>query len=168
MFTIPSFGTGQTDVSPLCFEKHMKLEEKMKIRFMAALFAGILLTGFVAGCNSTPAATPDGGASGTATGVAPGHGGDVSVTITMENGKITAVELDLSSETPAMAGQVASRAPQDMINFNDPNIDNVAGSTVTSSAVREAAKSAVEQIKAAASSAPAPAPVVEETTEVVE
>jgi len=138
----------------------------MKIRSMIALFASVMLAGFVIACPSTPATTTsDSAVSGTATGTAPGHNGDVSVTVTMENGNITAVVLDVSMETPAMAGQVASRAPDEMIRFNSVDIDNIAGATVTTSAVREAAMSAVAQIRAGAAQASAPAPVVEEAAE---
>jgi len=135
----------------------------MKIRSMTALFASVLLAAFVVACGTGGggAAAAPGGASGTATGVAQGFGGEISVTVTMVDGAITAVEMDLSPETPSFAAPVESRAAGEMVRFNTANIDNVAGSTVTTSAVRAAAQSAVDQINAAA--AQAPAPVVEET-----
>jgi len=141
----------------------------MKIRSMTALFAGILLAGFAVACNSTPAAAPaGGGASGTATGTAQGFHGEVSVTITMVDGAITAVEMDLSNDTPNFAAMVEGTAANDMIRFNTYDIDTVSGATGTSGGVRAAAQSAVEQIRAAAAQASVAAPAVEESVETVE
>ena len=69
------------------------------------------------------------GYTGTQTASAKGMNGDVTVTITFENGVATA------------CGQAAAPTVADaIVAGNTPNVDAVSGSTVTSNAIMEAAK----------------------------
>jgi uncharacterized protein with FMN-binding domain len=123
----------------------------MKKTSKLAVLAGLAIAlAFLAACGGAPAALHGDGVSGTATGTAIGFNGEISVTITLTDGIITAVEMDLSIETPSFAAPVYARAPAEMIRFNSVNIDNVAGSTITVVAVREAAQNAIAAIIAAA------------------
>ena len=115
------------------------------------LIVGIitLVLGLVLGCatGANRVAEPfAGNPSGRATGTAPGYGGPVEVTVTMEAGFITEVVIRGDQETPAFAQPVFMRAPRDMVRDNSAQIDIIAGSTVTTQAVISAAQSAINQI----------------------
>jgi fumarate reductase flavoprotein subunit len=137
----------------------------MKIRTcIAALAAAAVLAGAFAACESAPreAAPIAGGASGTATGSAPGWGGEVTVTLTLVDGVITQAAVAGPNETPEFATRLLASAPGDMVRYNSPNIDVLAGSTVTSMAIRAAAQAAIDQIAAQAAAPEAAAPEAEE------
>ena len=87
--------------------------------------------------------------NGTATGSAPGFGGEVTVTLTLENGFITNVVARADNDTAMFADPVVTRAHNDMVRFNAPEIDAVSGATITSMAVNAAARDALNQIMAA-------------------
>ena len=82
----------------------------------------------------------------TATGTAKGFGGDVTVTITVENGKITAASAEGASETEGVGSVAVEQLPQQMVDSQTLEIDAIAGATVTSTAVVEAAKAAVSSL----------------------
>ena len=82
----------------------------------------------------------------TATGTAKGFGGDVTVTITVENGKITAASAEGASETEGVGSVAVEQLPQQMVDSQTLEVDAIAGATVTSTAVVEAAKAAVSSL----------------------
>lgn len=135
----------------------------MKIRLVTVLLASALAIGLaVAACGGSAPAAPAGEASGTATGEAPGYQGRmVSVTITMEAGKIVEVEMDVSTQTDGFGDQVPPVAREEMIRRNSATFDAVAGVTFTSEAVMAAAQSAIDQINAAWAAAAGSAPAEE-------
>jgi len=107
-----------------------------------ALFAGLLVSLLVlAGCAGK------GGPSGSATASADGFGGEVTVTVTMENGKITKVDADGPDETPGIGTRALMELPKQIVEENSTEINAVAAATVTSDAVLKAAKAAKDQIK---------------------
>lgn len=66
----------------------------------------------------------------------PGIGGDILVTVTVKDGKITAVDADVSGETPGYgqeAGPVVCQAVLDAGTCQ--GVDGVSGSTITSDAI---------------------------------
>lgn len=69
--------------------------------------------------------------SATATGI-----GDVTVTITVEDGKITKADVDTSNETAGIGRDLGGPFAQQIM--DNGNIDAVSGATLTSNAVREA------------------------------
>lgn len=69
--------------------------------------------------------------SATATGI-----GDVTVTITVEDGKITKVDVDTSNETAGIGRELGDSFAEQIMGNGD--IDAVSGATITSNAVREA------------------------------
>ncbi|MCQ2609620.1 MAG: FAD-dependent oxidoreductase, partial [Lachnospiraceae bacterium] len=82
----------------------------------------------------------------TAEGTAKGMGGDVKVTVTVENGKITSVVAKGDNETPGIGLPIIEDMPKLMVENNTINIDSVSGATITSEAVKEAAKQAIEKM----------------------
>jgi len=127
----------------------------MKIgKKIIAVGAALVATAMIVACGTAEKA-PASTASGTATGTAIGYnGGQVSVAITMENGMITSVEVDHESETASFWG-IAIAIVDDIKRFNDWDVDTISGATGSSTAIRSAAQSAIEQIKAASAAAPA-------------
>lgn len=69
--------------------------------------------------------------SATATGI-----GDVTVTITVEGGKITQVNVDTSNETAGIGRELGEQFAQQILDRGD--IDAVSSATITSNAVKEA------------------------------
>lgn len=76
------------------------------------------------------------------TAAAKGFGGDVTVTVTVEDGKIAAVTAEGISETPSIGGAAMPELAQAMVDAQTPYVDAVAGATLTSGAMIEAAAAA--------------------------
>lgn len=114
------------------------------------LGAGILFSSLFLACETAPAAPITNAAgmavSGTATGSAPSYGGEATVTLTVVDGFITEVVASAPHDTAMFSGPVLNRAPTDMIRFNTPEMDIVSGATVTSMAINQAARAALEEI----------------------
>ena len=81
--------------------------------------------------------------SGTYTGSAKGNGGDVTVTLTLENGVITDVQAEGDKETPGIGTKAIDTLPGEMVEGNTVNVDTVSGATITSEAIIKAASNAL-------------------------
>ncbi len=82
-------------------------------------------------------------AAETLTGTAQGYGGDVSVTLARENGKITACSIKGDKETPEVGGKALAELEKQVVAANGFDIDGVSGATVTSKAVKSAVAAAL-------------------------
>ena len=141
----------------------------MKKRILAGVLGlTMLLTACGGGTSSSPAAStpassaPAAAASGTFEGSSVGMQGTVTVAMTVEDGKITNVELTECHETPSIASVAMERLPQLMVEHQTTTLDNVTGATLASGAIMRAASAAAEaagldmdQLKANAYSEPA-------------
>lgn len=130
-------------------------------KLLSLALCGAMLAAVLGGCTNqetetTPSVfpsaseevsqTPAGGVTdGTYTGTAEGFGGEVSVTITVSGGSITAVDAVGDSETETIGRAALPDLAQAILDAQSPNIDGVSGATVTSEAVMAAAKAAMEQ-----------------------
>lgn len=74
---------------------------------------------------------------------AQGFGGEVKVALTIENGELTAVTAEGASETTGIGSRAIELMPAAMLAANSVEVDGVAGATMTSTAVLEAAKAAL-------------------------
>jgi len=74
---------------------------------------------------------------------AQGFGGEVKVALTIENGALTAVTAEGASETTGIGSRAIELLPGTMLATNSVEVDGVAGATVTSTAVLDAAKAAL-------------------------
>ncbi len=101
----------------------------------AAYILGVCLTIVLAGIGAALFVY-----TGTQTASAKGMNGDVTVTITFENGVATACDVDASTETESLGQAAAPTVADAIVAGNTPNVDAVSGSTVTSNAIMEAAK----------------------------
>ncbi|GJN65662.1 FMN-binding protein [Faecalibacterium gallinarum] len=93
-------------------------------------------------------ASAEGGYTGTQTASATGMG-DLSVTLTFENGVVTDCEIDASNETPDIGQVAAEDLAQAIVDGNTPNVDAVASATITSDAVVEAAQACFDAAEVA-------------------
>ena len=97
---------------------------------------------------SAPSASPTGSApsaqeqvvTGTATGM-----GEVTVELTVADGKILSATVDTSNETEGYGRDLGEQLAQQLMDAQSADIDGVSGCTVTSSAVRAAAQQALAQ-----------------------
>ena len=84
-----------------------------------------------------------GAAGGPLTGTANGFGGPITVSVTMDGDKITAVEIVSNSETPEIAGTALEQIPAAIVAANSPDVDVVSGATYTSNGIINAVKNAL-------------------------
>ena len=142
----------------------------MKKRILAGVLSAMMLLsacGTGASTASTAASsTAASGSGSTASGVFEGSSvgmqGTVTVAMTVEEGKITNVELTECHETPSIASVAMERLPQQMVEHQTTTLDAVTGATLASNAIMRAASAAAEaagldmdQLKANAYSEPA-------------
>ena len=95
----------------------------------------------------------------TLTGVAKGFGGDVTVTVTLQDGKIIDVKAEGPYETPGISTPAFENIPAAIVAAGHPDVDVVSGATVTSRAIINAVKNALDP-----ENFPAPATVEKEVT----
>ncbi len=76
-------------------------------------------------------------------GTAKGFGGDVTVTLTLENGVLTGVTYAGEKETPDIGGKAMESMAADMLARNSVVVDGVSSATFTSNAMLEAAAAAL-------------------------
>ncbi len=81
--------------------------------------------------------------SETLTGSAEGFGGEVTVTVTTEGGKIVKVEAVGADETPGIGSNAIDELPEKIVEANSADVEVVAGATYTSKAIIEAVKNAM-------------------------
>ncbi|MBQ6565351.1 MAG: FAD-dependent oxidoreductase [Clostridia bacterium] len=77
-------------------------------------------------------------------GTAQGFGGDVNVSLTIENGTLTNVAVEGVSETEGVGSRAVDAMPGMMIEANSVVVDGVSGATITSNAILAAAKQALD------------------------
>lgn len=82
---------------------------------------------------------------GTYTAAAKGFGGDIVVTITTDEASILTIEAAGEFETPGIGTKAIDELPKAMIAAQTVEVDAVAGATISSDAVKNAAGAAVEQ-----------------------
>ena len=103
-----------------------------------------------------------GAAGGPLTGTANGFGGPITVSVTMDGDKITAVEIVSNSETPEIAGAALEQIPAAIVAANSADVDIVSGATYTSNGIINAVKNA---LAGGGSSEPEPEATPEPTQE---
>lgn len=104
----------------------------MKLRVIAAtLLAATLLVG----CGSKGEKL---------TGKAQGFGGEVTVEVTVDGDKIVEVTAKGDSETEGIGSKAIEELPGKIKEANSADVEGVSGATVTSNAIIDAVKSALE------------------------
>ncbi len=120
----------------------MKGMKKHTARLLA-LLTGLSLLASCAGKPQGENPQPSQSAPEVFTGVGTGMGGDVPVTVTVEGGKITKIEVGEHKETPGISDPAIEKIPQAIIDAQSTQVDVVAGATITSKAIMEAVDKAL-------------------------
>lgn len=113
----------------------------MKKRIIAFVAACSMLAA-LAGCGQANTSS-SAGVSGSFTGTAKGMGGDVTVTLTLEDSVITGCEAEGKDETPGIGDKAIEQVTADIVKNNSVEVDAMAGATITSEAVKTAAAAAL-------------------------
>ena len=92
-----------------------------------------------------PEAAPAEGGKVTLTGIGQGMGGDVEVQIVADESTIYSVEVIRQNETPGIGSIAVEQLPDAIVAANTFEVDGVAGATLTSTAIRNAIKTALEE-----------------------
>ena len=121
--------------------KNTKMKKSIAALAMAVIVAvGLLGYGF----SSKPASTSgEGGVSGDFTGTAKGFGGDVTVTLTLTDGKITGCTAEGADETQGVGSKAIEQLPAAIAESGSIAVDGVSTATITSNAIKEAAAAAI-------------------------
>ena len=121
--------------------KKAQIKKSVSALAMAAVIA-VSLFGY--GCGAKSASTSsDAGVSGDFTGTAKGFGGDVSVTLTLTDGKITGCTAEGADETEGVGSKAIEQLPGEIAESGSIAVDGVSGATATSTAIKEAAAAAL-------------------------
>lgn len=102
------------------------------------MLSGSLALGLVAGCSGK------GNSSTTFTGTAAGRNGDVTVEVVYEDDQIKSVKVTKQEETEGIADPALEKVPGEIVDAQTPNVETVSGATITSEAIINATKAALE------------------------
>lgn len=81
------------------------------------------------------------------TAIAEGYGGDMEIKLTVGEGKISNVEVVDHSETPGISDTALEEVPAKIVETQATSVDAIAGSTVTSMGIMNAATEALAQAR---------------------
>ncbi len=76
---------------------------------------------------------------------AKGFGGDVTVTVTLKDGKITDVKAEGPNETEGIGSKAIEELPALIVKANSSDIDSISGATMTSNAIKTAVRAALKE-----------------------
>ena len=114
-----------------------KMTRNILLMLVATVLMGIVLNLYIHNTGTIPAA--DNAApltDGSYTSAAQGCMGEVTVTVTVTGGKVTAVQVDASAETPELGGKAAETlAAQLTQTGSTAGADAITGATLTSEAI---------------------------------
>ena len=95
------------------------------------------------GCGGKSNSASSAGVSGDFTGTAKGMGGDVTVTLTLTDSKITGCTAEGADETQGIGTLALDQLPGQIAETGSIAVDGVTGATITSDAIKEAAAAAL-------------------------
>lgn len=124
---------------------HRKGITGMKNKFLSCLLVGVMsvsLFGCATSSGSNAGAAKDGTYSASAKGF---ENGDVKVTITVKDGKITDADVDASSQSKGFGQDAAEGLAKEIVEAQSGDIDVVSGATATRNAVTEAVEDCMKQ-----------------------
>ena len=117
----------------------------MKKKLLTCMLACVMSVSLF-GCSSTSNSTAAEAKDGTYTATAQGfEKGDVKVTITVKDGKITDAEVDSSSQSKGYGADAAEGLAKEIVEAQSSDIDVVSGATATPDAVSEAVEDCMKQ-----------------------
>lgn len=140
------FCLGMETENAVC--SHTEVSEMRRVKMILSVILLSLLTG----CGGASAfdvsgyAIADSGAwnDGTYTEEANGKNGTFSVTVVIEDGKLSEIRIGDNQETPDRGGVAIENLPDTIIEEQSVSVEAVSGATVTSDAIKEAVAKCLE------------------------
>ena len=129
---------------------HAQVDRRSFVQGAAAMGIAAAAAGTVVGATVKQARAAEGAAyaDGTYTGTAAGMGGDINVTLVIKDGVIAVEDISPNNETKGIGGYEAiedgTYAAQ-IEAAQGPEIDGIAGATITSDAIKLAVQRALER-----------------------
>ena len=114
----------------------------MRKRIAALALASVMALSLI-GCGGKSNSASSAGVSGDFTGTAKGMGGDVTVTLTLTDSKITGCTAEGVDETQGIGTLALDQLPGQIAETGSIAVDGVTGATITSDAIKEAAAAAL-------------------------
>ena len=114
------------------------MKSSMKKILLAVVMVVVVAAGLLVYSNGKTASNGT-----TSVGTAKGFGGDVTVTLTLADGKITGCTAEGKDETEGVGSTAIDQLPGAIAESGSIAVDGVAGATVTSNAIKEAAAAAL-------------------------
>ena len=114
----------------------------MRKRIAAFALASVMALSLI-GCGGKSNSASSAGVSGDFTGTAKGMGGDVTVTLTLTDSKITGCTAEGVDETQGIGTLALDQLPGQIAETGSIAVDGVTGATITSDAIKEAAAAAL-------------------------
>ena len=114
----------------------------MRKRIAALALASVMALSLI-GCGGKSNSASFAGVSGDFTGTAKGMGGDVTVTLTLTDSKITGCTAEGVDETQGIGTLALDQLPGQIAETGSIAVDGVTGATITSDAIKEAAAAAL-------------------------
>lgn len=84
---------------------------------------------------------------GTYTGKSDAYGPDMEVEVTVENGKISNIDILNHNETPGFYERAFEKVPKNIIKNQHTEVDTISGATYTSIGIIKAVENALEEAK---------------------
>ena len=114
----------------------------MRKRIAALALASVMALSLI-GCGGKSNSASSAGVSGDFTGTAKGMGGDVTVTLTLTDSKITGCTAEGVDENQGIGTLALDQLPGQIAETGSIAVDGVTGATITSDAIKEAAAAAL-------------------------
>ena len=114
----------------------------MRKRIAALALASVMALSLI-GCGGKSNSASSAGVSGDFIGTAKGMGGDVTVTLTLTDSKITGCTAEGVDETQGIGTLALDQLPGQIAETGSIAVDGVTGATITSDAIKEAAAAAL-------------------------
>ena len=149
----PYFAADKIKLSFFRLRKGMvrkKAEEKERETCMKKILTVLLCAAMVASlaaCGGTAASSQpasESAAASTLTGTGKGFGGEITVTVTTEDGKITKVEAVGEKETQGIGSNAIEQLPAKIVEAGNTDVDTIAGATVSSKGILYAVNNALD------------------------
>ena len=113
-----------------------KMTRNILLMLVATVLMGIVLNLYIYNTGTVPAADNTAPLTdGSYTSSAQGCLSEVTVTVTVTGGKVTAVQVDASAETPELGGKAAETLAAQLTQTGSAGVDAITGSTMTSEAI---------------------------------
>ncbi|MGN1388746.1 MAG: FAD-dependent oxidoreductase [Bulleidia sp.] len=121
----------------------MKLKQWISAAAALSLLAGCGSSASSSASSAPAASSASAAVSGTFEGSADGRGGTINVSVTLEDGMITAINVGDNAETPGISDYPLEHIPAEIVRTQSLAVDNASGATLTSAGVRNAVADAL-------------------------